>query len=103
MKFIKLIVMFAVIILLLIFVVQNVGQQVTLKFFAAANTFTTEMIMVVLIAGVIGFLIGLLMAGLEIFSAKNKLRVLAAEYKKLRDELDQLRNQNIQDTLDTES
>jgi len=99
MKFVKFIVLLVIVLLLLIFVVQNVGQQVTLKFFSASNTFATEMIIVLLLAIVVGFLLGFLLAGIEILSAKNKLRVLGAEYKKLKEEVDHLRNQNIEETL----
>ena len=99
MKFAKFIILFVLVVLLLIFVIQNLGQQVTLKFFSISKTFTTEMIIVMLLAIVVGFLLGFLLAGVEILSAKNKIRVLGTEYKKLKEEVDHLRNQNIEETL----
>ena len=86
-----------VVLILLIFVIQNVGQQVTLKFISDAYSFSTEMIVVLLISVVIGFLIGYLLAGIQVLEQKNKVRALNSEYKKLKKEVDLLRNKDIED------
>ncbi|MCD6440490.1 MAG: LapA family protein [Candidatus Marinimicrobia bacterium] len=97
MKYLKLLVIILVILILLIFVIQNVGQQVTLKFISDAYSFSTEMIVVLLISVVIGFLIGYLLAGIQVLEQKNKVRALNSEYKKLKKEVDLLRNKDIED------
>lgn len=98
MKYLKLLVIVLIIALLLIFVIQNVGQEVNLKFFRESSVITTEMILVVLVTLVIGFLIGYLIGGVQILNQKNRFRVLAAEYKKLKKELDLLRNKDLEET-----
>ncbi len=102
MKYLKLLALILVILMLLVFVIQNVGQKITLKFFTDAYSFSTEMIIVLLIALVIGFLIGYLLAGVQILEQKNKLRVLNSEYKKLKKEVDLLRNKELEDVEENE-
>lgn len=97
MKYLKLLVIILVVLILLIFVIQNVGQQVTLKFISDAYSFSTEMIVVLLISVVIGFLIGYLLAGIQVLEQKKKVRALNSEYKKLKKEIDLLRNKDIED------
>lgn len=98
MKFVKLIVLFVVFLLLLIFVAQNAEQNITLKFFTKANTFTTKTIVVLLITLMIGLLVGFLISSIQILVAKNKLRVISLEYKKLKKELDLLRNMDVEES-----
>jgi len=57
---------------------------------------------VLLISLVSGFLIGYLLAGFQILEQKNKLRVLHSEYKKLKKEVDLLRNKEIEDVEENE-
>ncbi|HCK99364.1 MAG TPA: hypothetical protein DHW42_04580 [Candidatus Marinimicrobia bacterium] len=97
MKYLKLLVIVLVVLILLIFVIQNVGQNITLKFISDAYSFSTEMIVVLLISVVIGFLMGYLLGGIQILEQKNKVRVLNSEYKKLKKEVDLLRNKDIED------
>ena len=97
MKFAKLIILFIVFLLLLIFVAQNSEQNITLKFFTNANTFTTKAIVVLLITLMIGLLIGFFISSIQIISAKNKLRVISTEYKKLKNEVDLLRNIDVEE------
>lgn len=97
MKFAKLIILFIVFLLLLIFVAQNSEQNITLKFFTNANTFTTKAIVVLLITLMIGLLIGFFISSIQIISAKNKLRVVSTEYKKLKNEVDLLRNIDVEE------
>lgn len=102
MKYLKILALILVILILLIFVIQNVGQKITLKFFTDAYSFSTEMIVVLLISLVSGFLIGYLLAGVQILEQKNKLRVLHSEYKKLKKEVDLLRNKELEDVEENE-
>ena len=97
MKFAKLIILFIVFLLLLIFVAQNSEQNITMKFFTNANTFTTKAIVVLLITLMIGLLIGFFISSIQILSAKNKLRVISTEYKKLKNEVDLLRNIDVEE------
>ncbi|MCK4446275.1 MAG: LapA family protein [Candidatus Marinimicrobia bacterium] len=97
MKFAKLIILFIVFLLLLIFVAQNSEQNITLKFFTNANTFTTKAIVVLLITLMIGLLIGFFISSIQILSSKNKLRVVSTEYKKLKNEVDLLRNIDVEE------
>lgn len=97
MKFAKLIILFIVFLLLLIFVAQNSEQNITLKFFTNANTFTTKAIVVLLITLMIGLLIGFFISSIQIISSKNKLRVISTEYKKLKNEVDLLRNIDVEE------
>lgn len=97
MKYVKLLLLVLVVLLLLVFVVQNVGQKITLKFFSSSYMFTTEMIIVLLIALVVGFLAGYLIAGFQILEQKKVNRILNTEYKKLKKETDMLRNRELED------
>lgn len=100
MKFAKLIILFIVFLLLLIFVAQNSEENITMKFFTNANTFTTKAIVVLLITLMIGLLIGFFISSLQIISAKNKLRVISIEYKKLKNEVDLLRNIDVEESTE---
>lgn len=100
MKFAKLIILFVVVLILLIFVAQNSEQNITLKFFTKANTYTTKAIVVLLITFMIGLLIGFLGSSIQILSAKNKLRVINTEYKKVKDELNLLRNIDVDESVE---
>lgn len=97
MKYVKLLVLVLIVLLLLVFVIQNVGQKITLKFFSSNYMFTTEMIIILLIALVIGFLGGYLIAGFQILEQKKINRLLNTEYKKLKKEIDLLRNRELED------
>lgn len=99
MRYLKIILLFFVIAVLLIFVVQNVGQLITLKFFNT-KIVETEMVIVMMIAFLIGLLVGFLIAGIQILSASNKVRELRSEYKKLRQEVDSLRNKDLEESED---
>ncbi len=100
MKFAKLVILFVVVLILLIFVAQNSEQNITLKFFSTANTFTTKAIVVLLITFMIGLLIGFLVSSVQILSSKNKLRVVSTEYKKLKNEVDLLRNIDVEESAE---
>jgi len=100
MKFAKLIILFIVFLLLLIFVAQNSEENITMKFFTNANTFTTKAIVVLLITLMIGLLIGFFISSIQILSSKNKLRVVSTEYKKLKNEVDLLRNIDVEEPVE---
>lgn len=102
MKYLKLLVMIILVLLLLVFVVQNVGQEITLKFFSDAYSVSTEMIIVLILTIVVGFLFGYLIAGIQVLEHKNRLRLLNNEYKKLKKEIDLLRNRDLEEMTETE-
>jgi len=97
MKYLRLLVLVLVVLFLLVFVIQNVGQKITLKFFSSSYAFSTEMIVVLLISLVLGFLVGYLIAGFQILEQKKIVRVLNSEYKKLKKEIDLLRNKDLEE------
>jgi len=97
MKVAKIVIYIVIAIILLVFVIQNVGQQVTIKFFSAKNAITTEMIIIVLFSFVVGLLVGVLLTGVQLMSTKSKIRVISKEYDKIKKELNLLRNKEIQE------
>ncbi len=97
MKVAKIVLYIVIAIILLVFVIQNVGQQVTIKFFSAKNAVTTEMIIIVLFSFVVGLLVGVLLTGVQLMSMKSKIRLIGKEYNKLKEELNLLRNKEIQE------
>ena len=98
MKWMKLIIFVIIVVLLLIFVVQNVGQPVKLVFFSKSNTFESEMIVVVLVALIIGVIIGTIFSVFQIMAAKNRIRVVLTENRKLQKELNLLRNVDVEES-----
>ena len=103
MKWVKLTVLVLIVLLILIFVVQNVGQPVKLVFFSKDRAFESDMIFILLITLVIGILMGFIFSIFQVMSAKNKLRVIITEYKKLQKELNLLRNVDVEDIETEES
>ncbi|RKY60822.1 MAG: hypothetical protein DRP96_04910 [Candidatus Neomarinimicrobiota bacterium] len=97
MKYLKLLFLVLIILFLLVFVIQNVGQKITLKFFSSNFAFSTEMIVALLISLVVGFLIGYLIAGFQILEQKKIVRALKSEYKKVKKEIDLLRNKDLEE------
>lgn len=89
--FLSIILMFLVI----VFVVQNYGQVVKIKFFLSNTNVEMDMVIMMFIAFLVGLLIGILYCGFHILSAKNQLRALQREYTQLKKEIDLLRNQGI--------
>ncbi len=100
MKIVKILAFSLVIVLLLIFVIQNVGQQITLKFFSESKIVTTEMIIVVLLSLILGVIIGVLISGMQLLTMKRTLNAVNTEYTKLKDEVDYLRNKDIENLED---
>jgi uncharacterized integral membrane protein len=98
MSALKWILVIIIVAFLLVFVMQNVGQMVTLRFFTQALTPEggAEVILVILLTFILGLLIGFLFSGFQILAAKNQLRVLSNAYRKLKKELDLLRNKDIE-------
>ncbi|MDD5765262.1 MAG: lipopolysaccharide assembly protein LapA domain-containing protein [Candidatus Marinimicrobia bacterium] len=101
MKYVKLILLFAIIVVLLIFVLDNAGQKITLKFFGNSIE-NLEMIIALLITLLIGILIGFFISALEIFAVNSKMRALNADYKKLKQEVDVLRNKDLDEPEEIE-
>ena len=98
MRWIRYTVIFLIILLLLLFVVQNVGQPVKLVFFNKANPIESEMIIVLLITLIIGVIVGFLFSVLRVLAIKNQHRIVSTECKRLKGELDALRNVDIEET-----
>ena len=97
MKIAKVILFFLLLILLVLFVVQNIGQPVDIHFFSKDAVISTEMIVVVTIAFIIGTIFGMLFSGIQLIKTKNKLRVLTKEYEKQKKELNLLRNKELKE------
>ncbi len=98
MKFAKLIIILTVVLFVLLFIVQNVGQQVDVKFFSDNNSVTTDMIIILFISMLFGLILGYLYSGIQILSAKNTIRVLKKKYEKMQKEINLLRNKEISNT-----
>ncbi|MCF7885474.1 MAG: LapA family protein [Candidatus Marinimicrobia bacterium] len=97
MKIIKVILFFLLLILLVLFIVQNIGQPVEIQFFSSENVVSTEMIVVVTIAFILGTILGMLFSGIQLLKTKNKLRVVTKEYEKQKKELNLLRNKELKE------
>ena len=100
MKIVKVILFFLLLILIVLFIVQNIGQPVEIKFFSNQSIISTEMIVVVTIAFIIGTILGMLFSGIQLLKTKNKLRVLTREYEKQKKELNLLRNKELKEIED---
>jgi len=97
MKIAKVILFFLLLIILVLFVVQNIGQPVDIHFFSNEAIVSTEMIVVVTIAFIVGTIFGMLFSGIQLLKTKNKLRVLTKEYEKQKKELNLLRNKELKE------
>ncbi len=97
MKFLKLLVLIIVMFLLIVFVAQNDGHPVPIKFLFSTATVEMDAVILIFISFLIGLLLGFLYSGFQILAAKNHLRVLNNEYQKLKKEVDLLRNQGLSD------
>jgi len=95
MKVLKFLLSIILIFLVIVFVVQNYGQAVKIKFFPSRTEIEMDFVIMIFIAFLIGLFIGMLYCGFHILAAKNKLRVLQKEYDQLKKEIDLLRNQGI--------
>lgn len=100
MKIAKIILFFLLLIFIVLFVVQNIGQPVDIKFFSNQSIISTEMIVVVIISFILGIIIGMLFSGIQLLKTKNKLRVITKEYEKQKKELNLLRNKELKEIED---
>ncbi|MFA4838213.1 MAG: LapA family protein [Candidatus Neomarinimicrobiota bacterium] len=101
MKYVKLILLFAIIVVLLIFVLDNADQKITLKFFGTTVE-NLEMIIALLITFLIGMVVGFFISALQVFAVNSKMRALNADYKKLKQEVDVLRNKDLEEPEEVE-
>lgn len=99
MRIFKIVIYLVIFFLILMFIIQNMGQPVRIVFFSKARPVQSEMIIVLLITFLIGVFLGLLFTGIRILSLKTKLRALSNENKKLKKELDAFRNKEIDEIL----
>ncbi|MBO8129996.1 MAG: LapA family protein [Candidatus Marinimicrobia bacterium] len=102
MKILKLIIYIIVIFLILIFVIQNLGQPISIVFFSKSHPLKSEMIIVLLITFIIGIMLGLAFSTLSIIALKARIKTLTAENKKLKVELDRYRNKEINQVVETD-
>lgn len=95
MKLLRLIAVILIMFFLVIFITQNYGQVVNLKFFWSPTITEMDMVILVFITLMLGLVIGFLVAGIQVLAARSDLRVLNNDYKKLKKEIDLLRNQGL--------
>lgn len=94
MKLLKIFLLIVVILGLVFFLtLNNESTKVNLIY----QQYVTSVYVVILLSGAIGLLAGFLLAVSSILAAKNTTRQLRAKTKKLTEELNQLRNINIED------
>jgi uncharacterized integral membrane protein len=94
MKLIKMFVLIIVLLAVVFFLTLNSETAKINLLFAQYNTFVY---VIILISLGIGLIIGFLMATTSVLAAKNASRVLRSKNKKLVDELNLLRNVNIEE------
>jgi len=85
--------------LIVLFVIQNsnLNPPVKIHFFWKANTIEMDVLILVFLSLLLGLVIGFLIAGIKILATKSDLRVLSNDYKKLKKEIDLLRNQGLEE------
>jgi len=94
MKLLKIFLLIIVILGLVFFLtLNNETTRVNLIY----EQYVTSVYVVILISGAVGLLAGFLLAVSNILATKNTARQLRQKNKKLTDELNQLRNVNIED------
>lgn len=94
MKLIKIFLLILILLALVFFLTLNGKETSVDLIFAQYNTFVY---VVILMSGGIGLIIGFLLAVSSVISAKNTARLLRAKNRKLTDELNRLRNVNIEE------
>ncbi len=97
MKLIKMFVLIIVLLALVFFLMRNDDRATVNLLFQQYTDITIASIMLVSLG--IGLIIGFLMATTSILSAKNTSRTLRSKNKKLVDELNLLRNVNIEEEI----
>ena len=93
MKLIKMFILILVILALVYFLMRNNDKATVNLLFQQYADITVAVIMLISLG--VGVLLGFLTASTSVLSAKNKSRVLRSKNKKLVDELNRLRNVNI--------
>ena len=95
MKLVKMLILILVVLALVFFLMQN-DDRVTVNLLF--NQFTNVTVSVVMLAALAaGVIIGFLMATTSVLAAKNASRLLRSKNKKLVNEINTLRNINIED------
>jgi uncharacterized membrane protein YciS (DUF1049 family) len=101
MKILRLIAVVVIMFFFVIFITQNYGQMVNLKFFWTPKVTSLDMVILVFITLMLGLVIGFMIAGVQVLAAKSEIRSLSNDLKKLKKETDLLRNQGLEDVEDT--
>ncbi|PIS30660.1 MAG: hypothetical protein COT43_01410 [Candidatus Marinimicrobia bacterium CG08_land_8_20_14_0_20_45_22] len=101
MKYVKLVLLFAIIVVLLIFVTDNADQVIKLKFLGTTIE-NLKMVVALLITFLIGILVGFFISALEIFAVHSKMRAMDADLKKLKQEVDVFRNKDLDEPEEIE-
>lgn len=94
MKLLKIFLLIIVILGLVFFLTLN---NETTKVNLIYEQYITSVYVVILISGAVGLLAGFLLAVSSILATKNSARLIRQKNKKLTEELNQLRNVNIED------
>ena len=99
MKILRWIVTVLIMFLIVLFVIQNsnLNPPVTIKFFWKSSAVEIDALILVFLTFLLGLVLGFLIAGIKILAKKNELRVLSNNYKKLKKEIDLLRNQGLEE------
>ena len=97
MKLLKMFVLIIVLLALVFFLMRNDDRATVNLLYQQFTDITVAVIMLVSLG--VGLIIGFLMATTSILSAKNTSRTLRSKNKKLVDELNRLRNVNIEEEI----
>jgi len=102
MKIVKLVLLITIVFFLSLFIMQNLGKNVDIKFFSENNVVTVEIVTALFISLLLGALFGLLFSAVHLINTKSQVRVLKKEYLKLEKEVNLLRNKDVTKADNTE-
>ncbi|HPC35979.1 MAG TPA: LapA family protein [Candidatus Marinimicrobia bacterium] len=105
MKILRWAVTLLIMFLIVFFVIQNsnLNPPVKIHFFWKSSVVEMDVLILVFLTFILGLVIGFLITGIKILASKNELRVLSNDYKKLKKEVDLLRNQGLEETENSNS
>jgi len=100
MKIVKMILIILIVFFLSLFLMQNLGKNVDIKFFSESNVITVELVVALFVSTLLGMLFGLIFSAINLINLKGQIRVLKKEYLKIEKELNLLRNKEVNQTKD---